>query len=438
MRIAIGVPIHNGGQHLGKALDALKRQSHADFRCYLLDDGSTDDSYRIASEYASADARMILSRNERRTGMVAAWQRVVQIAAEHGDVDWFAWYSDHDHVANDWLERMLAVAQRVPNAVLVHPRTVHVGADGRPTGKESDLLDTVGQDGYERLRRVAMADFSAGDAVYGLIRFDALLSCGVFPAEIMPDRLLVSELALHGSIVSVPETIRFRLVSAELDKIAMVERQLRNLFGDAEAPEAPWVSHVTYFLRRALACQPADVDSDLRRIYHALSYFQRHLNRFRDRCDQEVSHVPPDSPMAPVYAFVNQAMDRNWRFLYQDYAGALRRMRSAQQKARALKLSHQKHQDVLSAKMRAISDRASAEVAAARNKLAELDEARAQAKSELKELKAAIDILERERVAANQRIEALQSENSKLMEEISRPFRLAWRHAWRMPIRSAR
>jgi len=50
----------------------------------------------------------------------------------------------------------------------------------------------------------------AGDMVYGLFRADALARCGVYRRVVMPDRLLVAELALQGELRQVPRVLWHR------------------------------------------------------------------------------------------------------------------------------------------------------------------------------------------------------------------------------------
>lgn len=55
--VDIVIPIHNEEESLRDALDSVLNQTVTDWRCYLIDDGSTDNSLAICKEYADKDER---------------------------------------------------------------------------------------------------------------------------------------------------------------------------------------------------------------------------------------------------------------------------------------------------------------------------------------------------------------------------------------------
>jgi len=57
-RFSIVVPAYNAEATLAETLDAIVSQTFGDWECVTVDDGSTDATLRIASEYANGDSRM--------------------------------------------------------------------------------------------------------------------------------------------------------------------------------------------------------------------------------------------------------------------------------------------------------------------------------------------------------------------------------------------
>ena len=108
-QVCIGLPVHNNARFLRQALDALLGQSFRNFQVIALDDGSTDESYSILERYAQMDDRISLFRNTNNSGLIAAWNLVAALAGDKCDPKYFAWYSDHDFVSNDWLANLLQV-----------------------------------------------------------------------------------------------------------------------------------------------------------------------------------------------------------------------------------------------------------------------------------------------------------------------------------------
>ncbi len=53
--ISVIIPLYNKSSHILNTLDSLKKQIYKDFEVIIIDDGSTDDSLRIVSEYCGLD-----------------------------------------------------------------------------------------------------------------------------------------------------------------------------------------------------------------------------------------------------------------------------------------------------------------------------------------------------------------------------------------------
>ena len=102
--------------------------------------------------------------------------------------------------------------------------------------------DTTGEpDPLRRLRR-AYRCMVAGDMIYGLVRADALARVGTYRSVLVPDRLLLSELALLGEFVQVPRVLWERRFVG----LADLERQKRAFWPDGApaSTRAPWwVTH---------------------------------------------------------------------------------------------------------------------------------------------------------------------------------------------------
>src|ERR1700692_1530015 len=65
-RISVLLPIYNAQQYLPLAIDSILDQSYPDFELILLDDGSDDDSLKIAKSVAARDPRTVVVPGDRR------------------------------------------------------------------------------------------------------------------------------------------------------------------------------------------------------------------------------------------------------------------------------------------------------------------------------------------------------------------------------------
>jgi hypothetical protein len=243
-RVVIAVPLHNGQPHVAAALGSLLAQTERDFRLVLVDDASTDGTADTAQELAAADDRVVVHRNPSRLGMLENTRRAWALArAEAPEAEFVALASDHDRWHPDWLADLVAALDANPRAVLAYPQTARIdAADARVPALKTWRCDTAGErDPLRRLRR-AYRCMVAGDMIYGLMRADALARVGVYRSVLVPDRLLLSQLALLGEFLQVPR-VRWerRFVG-----LADLERQRRAFWPDG-APaytRVPWwVTH---------------------------------------------------------------------------------------------------------------------------------------------------------------------------------------------------
>ena len=69
--IAVVVPVHNGAAFLQQCLASLAAQTFGDFACFVVDDGSTDESAELAAAWESRDARFVVI-HQRQSGVAAA------------------------------------------------------------------------------------------------------------------------------------------------------------------------------------------------------------------------------------------------------------------------------------------------------------------------------------------------------------------------------
>jgi glycosyltransferase involved in cell wall biosynthesis len=249
-RVVIAAPLYGQAQHLGEALASLRAQTFADFRLVLVDDCSPDDTVALARAAAVDDPRLEVHVNPRRLGMLENTNRAWSLSRErHPEAELWALASDHDVWEPAWLERLVAALDASPRAVLAYPRTQRIDADGRVV-RGSWRFDTEGvTDPHERLHR-CLRRMVSGDMIYGLFRAAPLDRLGFYRPVLAPDRLLLSELALEGEFVQVPEV----LWSRRHVGLASLDRQRRAFWPDAPAPASArgpwWMAHTREAARR--------------------------------------------------------------------------------------------------------------------------------------------------------------------------------------------
>lgn len=79
-RISVIMGIYNCAQSLREAIDSLYTQTYKNFKIIMCDDGSTDNTYQIAQEYATIHDNIVLIKNPHNMGLNATLNHCLEYA----------------------------------------------------------------------------------------------------------------------------------------------------------------------------------------------------------------------------------------------------------------------------------------------------------------------------------------------------------------------
>jgi len=77
--VSVIVPVYNTERYLRRCIESILHQTYQNFELILVDDGSTDQSRNICSEYADLDKRIKLIHQKNR-GVAAARNAALDVA----------------------------------------------------------------------------------------------------------------------------------------------------------------------------------------------------------------------------------------------------------------------------------------------------------------------------------------------------------------------
>jgi len=154
--ISVVIPCYNQARFLGKAVQSVLSQSHKELEVIVINDGSTDETEGVASQYLT-DPRFRLI-NQKNAGLPAARNR--GLSESHGD--FLNFLDSDDWLGEDMIRTLVTALDQNPEIAFAYCDVQVVDAEGEPSGAFS-----VG---------------GARETVNGDI-FGSLVLCGYFPPQ---------------------------------------------------------------------------------------------------------------------------------------------------------------------------------------------------------------------------------------------------------------
>lgn len=113
-RFSVVVPAYNAQATLAETLDAIVGQTHREWECVVVDDGSTDDTFNIAELYVREDTRFRVLHQENR-GSAGAYNTGVAAAG----LEWICICSADDVLLPQHLSTMASVIEANPQSDII-------------------------------------------------------------------------------------------------------------------------------------------------------------------------------------------------------------------------------------------------------------------------------------------------------------------------------
>ena len=139
--VSIVIPTFNRSRYLRKAIESVLAQTFQDFEIIVMDDGSTDDTRKIASSFGSKVSYFYQtnqgSPEARNAGLRLAKGKYLGLL----DCD--------DLFLPDWLERGMEILNRMPQVALVHGETEVIDSEGKLIPEETAYIRKF----YEKERK---------------------------------------------------------------------------------------------------------------------------------------------------------------------------------------------------------------------------------------------------------------------------------------------
>jgi glycosyltransferase involved in cell wall biosynthesis len=200
-RVSIGLPVFNGENYLGDAIQSILDQTFEDFDLIIRDNASTDRSLEMARDFAQADKRISIDVSETNLGAPENFNRVFASASG----DYFRWAAHDDVLQPTYLARCVEILDNCPDYVMSHSKVQIINDDGAVLRDYAIVLENVqSENAAERFSDMILVPHACYDA-FALMRRGILSKTPLIGAYLSSDRCLLGEMMLHGKHYIVPE-----------------------------------------------------------------------------------------------------------------------------------------------------------------------------------------------------------------------------------------
>ena len=242
-KLSVGLPVYNAEKYLRRALESLLNQDFGDFELIISDNASTDGTAEICHAYAKRDKRIRYLRSDENRGATWNFRRVLELA----EGTYFKWAAHDDECLPSMFRKCVeALDQSGPSTVMAYPLFEFIDESGSvfipPEGMNWDFVRTTAGAPFARLARVLWMNLF-GQPIYGVFKTDVLWQTRPY-GSVAPDWVKLTEVAMLGKIVEVPEVL-FRLRRHEANT-AVVYKTWRALLAwhdpalEGHAPFVPY------------------------------------------------------------------------------------------------------------------------------------------------------------------------------------------------------
>ena len=102
-KVSVLMGIYNCEQTLPQAIKAIQRQTYKNWELIICDDGSSDDSYHVAQQFANNDTRIILLKNKSNLGL----NKTLNLCLSHATGEFIARMDGDDDCSEERFEKQI-------------------------------------------------------------------------------------------------------------------------------------------------------------------------------------------------------------------------------------------------------------------------------------------------------------------------------------------
>lgn len=196
--ISVALCTFNGVNYLREQLQSVLKQTYDNFEIVIVDDGSTDGTIKIISEFAAVDTRIRFYENHERLNLNKNFEKAMLLC-----VGEYICPCDQDDV---WAENKLeCLLQNIGPNNLIFSNSEYIDSNNNSLNR--NLSDDYVNQSFKN--PLAFIFFNAIPGHTMMIKKQVIKAATPFPSSVFYDHWLAFVSLLDGEIKYIPETLQF-------------------------------------------------------------------------------------------------------------------------------------------------------------------------------------------------------------------------------------
>jgi glycosyltransferase involved in cell wall biosynthesis len=201
--VSVGLPTYNRGAQLRRAIESVLAQDYPNLELVISDNGSTDETEALCTEFSQKDSRVRYIRQAVNRGMAYNFRTVL----EESRGEYFMWLGDDDWMDANLVSSCVRVLLEDPSQAIVSGMPKHCSTDGTVL-YDGDCINLQQDSRKERVCDY-LRQIHYDGAFYGLMRREQLL-LNPMRNVLAGDWLLISSIVFTGKLTMLEDVHLYR------------------------------------------------------------------------------------------------------------------------------------------------------------------------------------------------------------------------------------
>lgn len=175
--ISLIIPAYNSQKYLSEAIESVLNQTVPDWECIIIDDGSKDNTYSIAEQYAQHDSR-IHAHTQPNQGVSQARNHGLDLISSN--TKYVLFLDSDDFLENNALEILMQALNNEPQASAAYGLSQDVDKNGKVI--TTDIKDMFG---YQRYKIQGIRLVPVSDSEYTTFESLTVWPCIETPGQVL-------------------------------------------------------------------------------------------------------------------------------------------------------------------------------------------------------------------------------------------------------------